>query len=326
MAPRRRESSSQELVVTGGLKGADQPTQIGTVPILNKLNYQVWASWMRLHLEGLELWDAIESENVVRKKDRQVMSILFSTISDEVTRELDVEKTAKETWLTLKVKSRGVSQICKPWIQSLKRDYENLSMDDDDLFLDYFGKLSCVVNELRSLGEVITDAEVAAKLLRSVSSKFDAITTLIEQFQDLETITLEEVIGTLKVHEDKLKARMVKREEKALLVKAFIKEKKKDHDPSNGRGPGRGRGRGCGRNNPRNSEEDEDEKPKDKSKVTCYNCQGKGHFSNECRKPKKERPKKDAQEKAHLAEEEKETTLLMAIETLDEVLLQGISQ
>ena len=55
-------------------------------------------------------------------------------------------------------------------------------MDDDDPFLDYFGKLSCVVNELRSLGEVITNAEVASKLLRSVSGKFDVITTSIEKF------------------------------------------------------------------------------------------------------------------------------------------------
>ena len=122
---------------------------------------------------------------------------------------------------------------------------------------------------------------------------------------------------------------MVKREEKALLAKAFIKKKKKDHDPSNGRGRGQGCGRGRGQKNPQNSsssEEDEDEKPKDKLKVACYNCQGKGHFANECRKPKKEKPKKDSQEIAHLAKEEKETTLLMAIENLDEVLLQGISQ
>ena len=181
------------------------------------------------------------------------------------------------------------------------------------------------MNELRSLREVITNKEVATKLLCFISGKFDTITTSIEQFQDLETIILEEVIGTLKVHEGKLKARMVKREEKALLAKDFIKEKKKNHDPLNGRGRGQGRGRGHSRNNPRNSEEDEDKKLKDKLKATCYNCRGKGHFANECKKPKEERRKKDSQEKAHLAEEEKETTLLMARRTSDEILLQHIS-
>ena len=162
---------------------------------------------MHLHLEGLEHCDAIESENVATKKDWQVMSILFSTISEEVTCELDVEKIAKQTWNTMKVKSGCVKRIRKARIQSLKRDYENLSMDNDDLSLDYFGKLSCVVNELRSLGEVVTNVKVAAKLLSSVSGKFDAITTSIERFEDLEMITLKEVIDTLKVHEDKIKAR-----------------------------------------------------------------------------------------------------------------------
>ena len=143
-------------------------------------------SHIYLHLEGLELWDAIQSENVIRKKDRQVMSILFRTVFDEVTRELDVEKTAKQTWNTLKVKSVGVTQIRKARIQSLKRHYgkkkisigeDDLFMDEDDLFLDYFEKLSCVVNELRSLGEMIIDAKVATKLLRSIFGKFDVITT-----------------------------------------------------------------------------------------------------------------------------------------------------
>ena len=55
--------------MTGGFKGTDQPTQIGTVLILKKLNYQLWESHMRLHLEGLELWDVIKSKNVIRKKD-----------------------------------------------------------------------------------------------------------------------------------------------------------------------------------------------------------------------------------------------------------------
>ena len=82
----------------------------------------------------------------------------------------------------MKVKSGGVTRIRKARIRSLKRDYENLYMDEDDLFLDYFRKLSCVVNKLRSHGEVIMDAEVAAKLLHVVSGKFDAIATSIEHF------------------------------------------------------------------------------------------------------------------------------------------------
>ena len=39
------------------------------------------------------------------KKERSLMNltlILFSKNSDEITRELDVEKTAKETWNTMK--------------------------------------------------------------------------------------------------------------------------------------------------------------------------------------------------------------------------------
>ena len=52
--------------------------------------------------------------------------------------------------------------------------------------------------ELRSLGENTVDVEVCSKLRQSVSGKFDAITTPIEQFQDLDALTPDEVIGILK--------------------------------------------------------------------------------------------------------------------------------
>ena len=61
-----------------------------------------------------------------------------------------------------------------------------------------FGKLSCILIELRSLGENTVDVEVCSKLRQSVSGKFDAITTPIEQFQDLDALTPDEVIGILK--------------------------------------------------------------------------------------------------------------------------------
>ena len=135
---------------------------------------------MRLHLEGLELWDVIELETAPRKKDRQAMSIMFSTISEELTRELDADKTAKQTWESLKTKNGDVSRIRMARFQSPKRDYKNLFMEDNEMILNYFSKLSQIVVERRGLREKIADNEVAAKPLRSVAGKFDSITSSIE--------------------------------------------------------------------------------------------------------------------------------------------------
>ncbi|CAA6662757.1 unnamed protein product [Spirodela intermedia] len=170
-------------------------------------------------------------------------------------------------------------------------------MEDYESILDYFGKLSRIVIELKSLGEKISNADLSTKLLRSVSSKFDSITM----------------------------------EEKALLARALGKNKKKDSSNSSqarGKGRGRGRGRGCGRGRAREmmiENSDDNERPRDKSLVTCYNCQKKGHYANECRFPRKEKPKV-GKEKAIIAEENSsDNSLLMAFEDSD-VLLQGISQ
>ena len=65
----------------------------------------------------------------------------------------------------MKVKSGGMTQIRKAYVQSLNRDDENLLMDEDDLILDFFGKLYYMVNELRNLGEMISNIDVASKLL-----------------------------------------------------------------------------------------------------------------------------------------------------------------
>ena len=140
------------------------------------------------------------------------MWIMFCTISEKLTRELDADKTAKQTLESLKTKNGGVSRLRKARFQSLKRDYETLFMEDNEMILDYFGKISRIVVEMRGLGEKIADSEVAEKLLRSVAGKFDSITSSIEKFQDVENLTLDEVLRSLKIHEDKLKDRSMKRE------------------------------------------------------------------------------------------------------------------
>ena len=73
-------------------------------------------------------------------------------------------------------------------------------MEDNEMILEYFGELSRIVIDL---GEKISNSEVVAKLLRSVSRKFDAINSCIEQFQDTDSLTLDEVLRSLEIHKDK---------------------------------------------------------------------------------------------------------------------------
>lgn len=204
-----------------------------------------------------------------------------------------LQNTQRNSW---KAKNRGVPRLWMAQIQSLRRDYENLSMEDKELIFDYFGKLLWVVIDLKSLGEEMFNVDLSIKLLRSVSSKFDSITTSIKQLWNLDTLSVDEIIGTLKIHEDKFWDWSIKREEKVLMAHALGKNKKIDSTKSSqlrgkGRGhsKGRGRGRGWGRSATKNGSYDENERSRNKSSITCYNCQKKGHYSNECYLRKRDR-------------------------------------
>ena len=76
------------------------------------------------------------------------MLIRISTISDEILQELDLEKTAKQMWEILKNKSQGMSRLCKAKFQSIKRNCKTLFMEENEMILDYFLKLSRILIEM----------------------------------------------------------------------------------------------------------------------------------------------------------------------------------
>lgn len=123
------------------------------------------------------------------------------------------------------------------------------------------------------------EREVVWYFLRAMPSKFDALTLSLEQYGDLDKVSLDEVIGSLMVHELWLKEHESCEEEQALLVKAMSKAMskamltneeefpfhKRGRHRGHGRGQGRGRGWGC------NQPPYEEKKPLDKLAIQCYN-------------------------------------------------------
>ena len=164
------------------------------------------------------------------------------------------------------------------------------------------------------------------KPLQSMPVKYASLTFSLEQFRNMRGLSIDEVIGSLRVHEQRLQERDLREEEQVWLARAFNQSKKSDRGSSSrgrGRGSRRGKGRGCERGRfSKNDKDEEEKKPFDKSKIKCYSCQKMGHFADECYSDTK---KKGKEEKANISEEiEEESALMMVVfDEYGELLLQG---
>lgn len=129
--------------------------------------------------------------------------------------------------------------------------------------------------------------DVVKKLLREVSTKFLQLASTLEQFGNLEEMTVEEVIGRLKAHEERMKGQTETDERKLLLAHQEWSEKNKKKGggdsksksqrggSGNSRGRGRGRsagGRGKGSSHHQREVSNGASGSRDKSSIQCYNC------------------------------------------------------
>ena len=180
-------------------------------PMLTKANYTVWALKMKVFMQAHGVWEAIESKDdkavVEDKVDKRALAVIYQGIPEETLLTISEKKTSKEAWEAVKIMNLGADKVQKARAQTLKGEFEALSMKETNQIDDFYIKLNGLVTSIRALGEKMEEAYVVKKLLRAVPSKFLQIASAIEQFGDIETTSVEEVISSLKVHEERLGGR-----------------------------------------------------------------------------------------------------------------------
>ncbi|KAK3002315.1 hypothetical protein RJ639_021440 [Escallonia herrerae] len=72
---------------------------------------------------------------------------------------------------------------------------------------------------MRSYEEKISDEAVVAKVLRSLTPKFDHVVVAIEESKDLSIFSFDELMGSLQAHESRINRSLEKNKEKAFQVK-----------------------------------------------------------------------------------------------------------
>lgn len=205
--------------------------------IFNGDSYGFWKIKMITILKIQKLWDIIEngvtlvssSESTplsTRERDDRVMKdmmalqTLQSAVSDSIFPRIAPASNAKEAWNALEMEFLGSSQVRVINLLSLRREYENLKMEESETINDFTTKLITMSNQLRVHGEEKTDYQLVQKVLISLPQKFDSIVAVLEQTKDLSTLSMTEMIGTLKAHEKRLSLR-----EERINEDAFYGEK-----------------------------------------------------------------------------------------------------
>ncbi|XP_074369714.1 uncharacterized protein LOC141711188 [Apium graveolens] len=213
-------------------------------PMLTKTNYTSWALKMKVFMQEQGVWSVVEPSDpkaaiteksdksdpkaaIVEKSDKISMAMIYHGIPEEILFPLAEKKIAKEVWETIKLR-QGVDPMKQARIQTLKYKFEALSMKESEQIDDFHLKMNGLVMNIRALWEEMDEAYVVKKLLRAVPSRFLQITSTMEKFGDLETMSVEEALGSLKAHEERMVGKTEPKESQLLLTKEEWKKREDD--------------------------------------------------------------------------------------------------
>ena len=86
-------------------------------------------------------------------------------------------------------------------LQTYRLKFEQLKMNEDEIVSKYFLRVEELVNSMKGLGEKIGGAALVQKILRSLPDKFNPKVYAIEEMNDLKTLSIEKILGTLTTYE-----------------------------------------------------------------------------------------------------------------------------
>ena len=165
---------------------------------LQSLDKKVWQvieiGWTKPK-EVLADWD--DAKIKAANFNSRALNALFSAVTNKEFRKISSTEIAKEAWIILQTSYEGIKAIKDSKLQRLTTSFEEIQMEDDESFDEFYAKLKNIVNSAFNLGETIPEPKIVRKVLRSLPERFHAKIMAIEESKDIDKIPLTELVGNL---------------------------------------------------------------------------------------------------------------------------------
>ncbi|GKB56918.1 hypothetical protein Tco_0913104 [Tanacetum coccineum] len=201
---------------------------------------------------------------------------------------------------------QGNCQVKDNKIDLLVQQYEQFVISEDESIDNAFARFNTIITSLNALHEGYSSKNYVRKFLRDLHPKWRANVTTIEESKDLTSLSLDELIGNLKVHEMIIKkdSEIVKVKVKRKSLALEAKKESSDEECSTSRSEDeeyamavrdfkksfkrRGRFIRQPRNDKKTFQGSRDDK-NDKSDGKYFRCGDPNHLIGECLKPPKDK-------------------------------------
>ncbi|GJZ20174.1 retrovirus-related pol polyprotein from transposon TNT 1-94 [Tanacetum coccineum] len=213
-------------------------------------------------------------------KNNEAKMVIYNALPRKEYERIFMCQTAKEIWDTLLITHQGNNQVKANKIDLLVQQYEQFMIPEEESIDNAFAKFNTIITSLKALDESFSSKNCVRKFLRALHPKWRAKVTAIEESKNLTTLSLDELIGNLKVYEEEVSdedssSSNSEDEEYAMAVKEFKKFFKR---------------RGIFARQPRGDRKTFQRSINDgydKSERKCFRCGDPNHLIGECSKPPK---------------------------------------
>ena len=149
---------------------------------LQSLDKKVWQAmeigWTKPK-EAPANWD--DANIKAANFNSRALNALFSTITNKEFKKISFTETAKEAWTIIQTTYEVTKAVKDLKLQRLTTSFEEIKMEEDESFNEFYAKLKNIVKSAFNLGKTIPEPKIVRKVLRSLPEKFHAKITAIKE-------------------------------------------------------------------------------------------------------------------------------------------------